>query len=385
MHAQSFISTKMTPTLVLLHVLLLAPSHHHHRRHFASAFSSSGDSPTTGAQPAGFDRFRAECPASPASIATFDPSLVGPAGDDERGEDGGETFVAVYRSANNLPSVIMRDELFASMRIATTTITTAVSEPADGIETKASDGSSVSGSRSSSSNNKNDNAESTAQGSSGVEAPLPLAVGRLRPSPDFEGSFVIDDLRCSLKKEDTKPDCDGGSEHTEALGVCIDELILHRLRLATAGNSKKDNGDGDGDGPAATTAAAPASASASAGGASFDGALRCKATLVSSPLLCDRGFEEIDEFPLPSDMATHVSGLDSCMERYADRVVGAGAKNIGARERALKILSLLGQLNREEEKKAKKKKQEEEKGNSESGDDEYDPWANVNLPGQWGR
>ena len=378
MLAQSF--TKMISTLVLFHVLL-APSHHHQRRHFASAFSSSsGGSPT-----AGFDRFRAECPASPASIALFDPSLVGPGGDDERGQDGsGETFVAVYRSANNLPSVIMRDELFASMRIATTTASAAVSEPADGIETKASDGGNSSGSSSSSSNNnKNDNAESTAQGSKGVEAPVPLAVGRLRPSPDFEGSFVIDDLRCSLKKEDTNPDCDGGSEHTEALGVCIDELILHRLRLATAGNGKKGNGDGDG--PAATTAAAPASASASAGGASFDGALRCKATLVSSPLLCDRGFEEIDEFPLPSDMATHVSGLDSCMERYADRVVGAGAKNIGARERALKILSRLGQLNREEEKKAKKKKQEEEKGNNESGDDEYDPWANVNLPGQWGR
>ena len=375
MLAQSF--TKMISTLVLFHVLL-APSHHHQRRHFASAFSSSsGDSPT-----AGFDRFRAECPASPASIALFNPSLVGPAGDDERGEDGGETFVAVYRSANNLPSVIMRDDLFASMRIATTTATTAttaVSEPADGIETKASNGSSSSSS--SGSNNKKDNSESAAQGSSGVEAPVPLAVGRLRPSPDFEGSFVIDDLRCSLKKEDTNPDCDGGSEHTEALGVCIDELILHRLRLATACTSISKKGDGGGDGPAATTAPA----SASAGGASFDGALRCKATLVSSPLLCDRGFEEIDEFPLPSDMATHVSGLDSCMERFADRVVGAGAKNIGARERALKILSLLGQLNREEGKKAKQKKQEGEKGNNESGDDEYDPWANVNLPGQWGR
>lgn len=364
----------MIPTLALLVLLLLlAPPHHRRRRHFASAFSSSGAQPAS----AGFDRFRAECPASPASIALFDPSLVEPAGDDERGEDaGGETtYVAVYRSANNLPSVIMRDELFASMRIATTTTATTASEPADGIETKASDGS-------------NDNAESDAQGSSsGVEAPVPLAVGRLRPSPEFEGSFVIDDLRCSLKKEDTSPDCDGGSEHTEALGVCIDELILHRLRLATAGNSKKGNGDGDG--PAATTAAAPAPAPAPAlasRGASFDGALRCKATLVSSPLLCDRGFEEIDEFPLPSDMATHVSGLDSCMERYADRVVGAGAKNIGARERALKILSLLGQLNREEEKKAKKRKQEEEKGNNESGDsDGYDPWASVNLPGQWGR
>ena len=353
----------MIPIFVLL--LLLAPSHHH-RRHFASAFSSSG------AQPAGFDRFRAECPASPASIALFDPSLVRPAADGD-GQDeagGGETFVAVYRSANNLPSVIMRDELFASMRIATTTTTTCttVSEPTEGIETKASNGGGSS-TRSSGidTNDDDDNAGCAAQGSSGVEAPVPLAVGRLRPSPDFEGSFVIDDLRCSLKKEDTNPDCDGGSEHTEALGVCIDELILHRLRLATAGNG-------------ATTAAAPAGS-----GASFDGgALRCKATLVSSPLLCDRGFEEIDEFPLPSDMATHVSGLDSCMERYADRVVGAGAKNIGARERALRILSYLGQLNREEEKKAKKKQQEEEKGN-ESGDDEYDPWANVNLPGQWGR
>jgi hypothetical protein len=101
MIAQLFI--KMIPTLVLFHVLLLAPSHHRHRRHFATAFSSSsGDSPTAGAQPAGFSRFRAECPASPASIALFDPSLVGPAGDDERGEDDGETFVAVYRSANDL-------------------------------------------------------------------------------------------------------------------------------------------------------------------------------------------------------------------------------------------------------------------------------------------
>jgi len=312
--------------LSILALSMAAQSHYG-----VSAFSSS-PSPSSG-----FDRFRAMCPASSASVALFDPSLVGGGTKDDAEND--ETFVAVYRSANNLPSVIMRDEMFASMRIATTAV---AGEPADGIETKASEGSSEGN-------------------SSGVEAPVPLAVGRLRPSPDFQGSFVIDDLRCSLKKEDTNPDCDGGSEHTEALGVCIDELILHRLRMAT--------GDND--------------AAAGSSGASFDGALRCKATLVSSPLLGDRGFEEIDEFPLPSDMATHVSSLDACMDRYADRVVGAGAKNIGARERALKILSLLGQLNREEEKKAKKK-QEEEKGD-ESGDDEYDPWANVNLPGQWKR
>jgi len=325
--------------IVLIHAI--APRH-------VAAFSSEPSA-------AGFDRFRAECPASPASIALFDPSLVENDSLSDSDDEDTCTFVAVYRSANNLPSVIMRDELFASMRIATTASDATGSV---GIETSESSISSASISGTSSSD------DAAGNKASGVEAPIPLAVGRLRPSPPdskFAGSYVLDYLRCSLKKEDTDPNCDGGSEHTEALGVCIDELVLHRLRLATEStSSKKDKV-----------------------GASFDGALRAKATLVSGPLLIERGFQEIDEFPLPSDMATHVSSLDGCMERYASWAVDTSEKvSVGARERALKVLSLLGQLNREEEKKAKKK--EDADGDVDGdGDDGYDPWANfVSVQGR---
>ena len=42
--------------------------------------------------------------------------------------------------------------------------------------------------------------------------------------------YIIDSMRCSLRKEVTDPDCDGGREHAEAIGICIDELVLEYLR-----------------------------------------------------------------------------------------------------------------------------------------------------------
>ena len=363
----------MAAAAIVLHLPAATLIHH------AAAFSSEPPPPPPAGAAAnnnaGFDRFRADCPASPAAVARFDPSLVADSGGG--GDTDGEgmcTYVAVYRSANNLPSVILRDELFSGMRIATTPgdATTAV-----GIETSESISITSSSSSSSSIGGASSSDEDAGKG---VEAPIPLAVGRLRPSPPcggsklFAGSYVLDDLRCSLRKEDTDPTCDGGSEHTEALGVCIDELVLHRLRLATqpTGSSsarakKKGN---DRDGPAAEAA-------------SFDGALRCKATLVSGPLLRERGFQELEAFPLPADMATHISSLDGCMERYASRAVDTATEmSVGARERALKVLSLLGQLDREEEKRATKKKEEDADGDGD-GDDGYDPWANfVSVQGR---
>ena len=296
------------------------------------AFSSSpGGGATAAAQ---FDRFRAECPAPAASVALFDPSL---AKDVKNSKEDDAAFVAVYRSSNNLPSVIMRDDFLNSMRIATTV------DP-EGIETGAV-------------TSKDGTSDDIEEGvGKGVAAQTPVAVARLRPSPDFPGSYVIDDMRCSLKKENTNEECDGGSEHTEALGVCIDELIMHRLRLVSKGDGAEAFFDG--------------------------GAIRAKATLVSGPLLAERGFQEIDEFPLPADMCTHVSNLDSSMARYADRVVSA--KNVGTRERALKILSMIGSIDREQERKAATmKKKEGESSNDDDGGDDYDPWANVKLPGQW--
>jgi len=87
-------------------------------------------------------------------------------------------------------------------------------------------------------------------------------------------------------------------------------------------------------------------------------------------LLEERGFGEVEK--LTRDMATHVSCLDDSMERYAERVVTLAAKSSGARDRALRILSCLGRLDREED---KKRGQMDAADGDGDGDDEVDPWA----------
>ena len=58
---------------------------------------------------------------------------------------------------------------------------------------------------------------------------------------------------------------------------------------------------------------------------------------------------------------------------YASRAVSKAAKGPGARERAIKICSLQGQIDREKDLKLTAAKKEEE-----NVDDEYDPWAGLN-------
>jgi hypothetical protein len=138
-----------------------------------------------------------------------------------------------------------------------------------------------------------------------------------------------------LKKEDTNADCEGGSEHTEALSVAIDALMLHHLQQ----------------------------------NACFEQAIRCKGTLVSSALLEGRGFQPVEN--LCKDMVTHISSLDACMECYADRVIST--KRVGARTVALQILSELGRLDRNAELEASRQRHEK----NDDKDDEYDPWARI--------
>lgn len=257
------------------------------------------------------DRFRAKCPVDPSIVNQFDPSLK-INGNDE------SCWVAVYRSSNNLPSVLLQEDFRNAMRIATSvqndgiTQSTSVNyEYSRHIETGVS----------------NSDTSSTC-----VKAKIPVAVAKIGPSV-IDGKYVISEMRCSLKKEDQNKDCDGNSEHCEAISICIDELIIHHLSQ----------------------------------GKPFDKSIRVKATLVSGKLLEERGFQEIDE--LSKDMATHISSLDSCLIKYAERAVASVSKNPGARERALKIVQLLG---REEPK---------EKQNGKNDDDsEYiDPWATSKI------
>lgn len=259
-----------------------------------------------------FDRFRPACPVDIGAIRLFDPSLA----DDSGCDSSDTTWVAVYRSANNKPSVFVKDQFLNAMKMATSVSTDVPrsSVPTEGIEVAR--------------NNMLQLSES------------PVAVARLTKSSDFDNCWVLDNMRCILKKEDTNADCDGGSEHTEALSVAIDSVLIHHL----TNNRNCDEFH-------------------------FDGAIRTKATLVSAPLLLLRGFKEVTS--LSRDMATHTCSLDACMESYANRAVSTAAKGPGARERALQICSLLGQLDREKDLRSSAAKASEEK-------DDYDPWAGAN-------
>mmetsp|Transcript_17839 Transcript_17839/g.20330 ORF Transcript_17839/g.20330 Transcript_17839/m.20330 type:complete len:315 (+) Transcript_17839:145-1089(+) len=266
------------------------------------------------------DRFRATCPADLNSIAQFDPALV----DDNESS----VWVAVFRSNNNLPSVLVKDDFMNAMRIATTVQTASEVSPStqinnysitDQIET---------------STEKRENIDETSS-SIGVKARIPVAIAKLSQCKTIENTCIIEAMRCSLKKEDTDDLCDGLSEHADAISICIDELILHHLRT----------------------------------GGMFDGVLRTKATLVSSILLESRGFQEVTE--LTRDMTTHVSSLDMSLIKYSERVLETVSRSPGARDRALQILSFLG-------------KQEPRVGdeNSSTDDDDngdYDPWATSGI------
>jgi hypothetical protein len=276
--------------------------------HSAGAFSANsggaGDASSSSAF-ALFDRFRATCPADPTCIRQFDSSLPDK---DLFGENDNNIWVAVYRSSNNKPSVFVRDEFLGAMRSATTATSTSNADidqqSPSPVSTSASFGIS-------------DKFEPK------VTLEKPVAVVRLRPSDDFKDKWVLDSLRCILKKEDMDESCDGGSEFLEAISVGVDALLLHHLQTSA---SRANTGGGGG-----VPLLLP-----------FEGSIRTKATLFSHKILMERGFEEVQE--LSKDMATHVSNFEACMEKYAERAVSTVSKNPGARDRALQILSLLGKL-----------------------------------------
>jgi len=266
----------------------------------------------------GADRFKAICPAPSETIKKFDSSLVK---EDDISSDN-DIWVAVYRSKNNLPSVFVRDSFFDAMAVATT----------------AQDGDSQT-------------LVSAQAGACVISANFqdekPVAVARLTASKDGANVSIIDSMRCTLKKEDTNFDCDGGSEHCEAIGVCIDELVLSYLQSYLA--ESKTGGDQT---------------------LHFDGGIRFRGTLFSGKLLEARGFREATQ--LSADFHSHESDFDGALTKYAERATSTDiSKSPGARERSLKIVSLLSKIDRDED---QKKDIEEEK---EGDDNDFDPWASV--------
>jgi hypothetical protein len=301
MRRKATISTTLPLFLIITHALITLPLIH------AFSVPSSNDSPLI------FDRFRVACPADASCIKQYDASLA-VSNDKEE-----EVWAAVYRSNNNLPTVLLKDDFLNSMRIATTETTTSSSTSSPFIQNTP------------------------------LQQETPVAVARLRPSTDFPGKYVLDTMRCWLKKETRDEECDGGSEHTEALSVAIDALLLYYLSTKTTSESTP-------------TTDVPV----------FEQVIRCKATLVSGNLLEERGFTQVQD--IKRDMATHTSSLEDCLAKYADRTLQAPMKST-AQSVALQILAKLGLLDRNAEVQAAKRQDELE--NKDGDDEEYDPWAGI--------
>lgn len=283
----------------------------------ATAFSSIGNSRPSFSLS---DRFRASCPAEASSISQFDPTLLV---DDDKANSKDSVWVAVFRSSNNLPSVLIKDDFLNAMRIATTV-------QSNGDNSDLTQSTQInSGSLTNQIENSSVNIKKSSTLGGGVKAQTPVAVAKLSPSTKFDGKWVLEAMRCSLKKDDFDESCDGLSEHAEAISICIDELLLNHLRM----------------------------------GNQFDGSIRTKATLISGKILENRGFEEVNELCI--DMATHVSSLENSLNRYTERAVETVSRSPGARDRALQILSYLS------------KQEIVKNSNKNDSEQEYDPWANI--------
>mmetsp|Transcript_12495 Transcript_12495/g.29816 ORF Transcript_12495/g.29816 Transcript_12495/m.29816 type:complete len:314 (+) Transcript_12495:68-1009(+) len=292
-----------------------------------TSFSTPSSSSSGGAGFLKLDRFSPSCPADESCIRQFDPKLI------DNTTDGSQNgiWVAVYRSNNNMPSVFVRDEFFSAMSEAT---------------------SSNKDNNDSSSNQQQQDQVDSSKISTPMALEKPVAVARLIPSTDFDNKWVLDSMRCLLKKEDQDETCDGGSEFVEALSVCVDSLLLHHLKENTITKSNNN--------------------------ASFEGSIRTKATLYSHKILQDRGFCPVEE--LSKDMATHISQYNACLESYAMRTASTNL-NPGARDRALQMVSLLGKLDEEVERQARDDNSNSNSAASDADDDQddYDPWANVKM------
>jgi hypothetical protein len=255
-----------------------------------------------------FDRFRTVCPAGIGCIRQFEPALIDSA-------EPTDVYVAVYRSNNNKPSVLVKDEFLRAMRSATDSFSPSLSSTDSSIQSAFSP--------------------------TTISTDAPVAVARLRPAT---GSvYILDSMHCLLEKEKTDESCDGGSEHTEALATAIDALLLHYLlNIMTTAKS------------------------------GFDGTILAKATLTSAPLLEERGFREVTQ--LTRDMVTHESSLDECLERYAAKSISASTKSPATRQRAIDIVSYLGRIDRDADlERSQRRSQVEESSDDQAG--ERNPWA----------
>ena len=91
----------MAMTPLLLSVVLAAILLLHHVQGFAAGKGFGASSSSGNKSYIGGDRFKSVCPADPVTIKQFDSTLI--SDDTDGSSDNNDTWVAVYRSKNNLP------------------------------------------------------------------------------------------------------------------------------------------------------------------------------------------------------------------------------------------------------------------------------------------
>ncbi|KAL7579422.1 hypothetical protein ACA910_014087 [Epithemia clementina (nom. ined.)] len=333
------------------------------------------------------DRFHVVCPADPSCVTYFDggavQSVVNPQQQQQQQQPNENNnkdqtkwiWAAVYRSNHNQPSVLVRDSLWQSMKLATTT---------------NADINNNNNNNNYNFNNRKDNHYENLMiqspwlaggggGSSSLQQQQqkkPVALACLRPSSDFDDCVVLDHWRCVLPKEQMDPNCDGGSEHVEALSVALDELLLQHFSFQQQQQKQKQRRHEQEQEQQQRR---------------FQATIRVKGTLVSARVLEQRGFVPVQS--LQRDMATHVSppSVDAWLERYAQRAVATHSVTAQARQRALSLVSLLGKLysnnaaaqssSATDQDKARKEDKDDKDNNDNDNDNgtDYDPWANVHL------
>ena len=410
-------STVVIAVVVLVAIVTQQQSQHHvvGVYGFSMSMSLSMSSIMTSDSNNNFDRFKSVCLTDKKKresvIKEFgDESLLSSLGlhsqnvddDNDNENDNDELWAAVYRSNNNKPSVIVRDDFFRAMNDATTKSSTTTKSSVDDNDDAMNNVSIISPS------NTATFLSDTMPDLLQIPSSKPVAIARLIKTKNKD-SYLLDNLRCSLKKEDQDINCDGGSEYLEALACAVDTLLLNHLQKLVSSSSSSTNTPQENDDVPIIFK---------------DGSIRTKATLFNSKLFEQRGFIPIET--LSRDMATHVSNYNSCSNSYTERAssgeqstttttatnsgIGFGQKQkqsdkgdddaassnnsnndndndnttttttmmaTGTRDRALQIVSLLGRLdpkNIVSDESDTNKTDDDDKDDEE---DEYDPWATM--------
>ena len=139
----------------------------------------------------------------------------------------------------------------------------------------------------------------------------------LTPPRTTKQTWIVDSLRCSLPKELTNPECDGGSEYLEAIGVAVDASLMRIFRPSSPpypqGNQEEEEkGEPQSSSRRMMTSPPPPPPVV------FDGSIRVKSTIYTRTVLEQRGFRPVES--LSRDMATHYFCRDTCLQRYTQRI-----------------------------------------------------------------